>query len=297
MLVDLVQVTTSDGIPLSGAYFEAKGNPAPGADVLIYFHGDSGNFYGSLLTQLGPMFSERGMAFLAANRRGHDMVATGMRGGDLKGYAFESVAESRLDYAAWLDLLRSRGHRRIAVGGHSGGAVRATYAQASEHYANVSAVVSVSPGEYNHEKVSALHGDDFLGPYRQAERDIAEGRPDTFLRPRSGPGAPCGLLAPTWTASTRTTATASAPTPPHQRAHAVRLWREGVRGRRRGGAARLRPGNADSARDRLLPRHRQGCSGRQPRLLRPRKRADGDYLPVSERNLSPIRSRSASMLT
>ena len=195
MLVDLVEVTTSDGIPLSGAYFEAKGTPTPGADVLIYFHGDSGNFYGSLLTQLGPMFSEQGMAFLAANRRGHDMVSTGVRGGDLKGYAFESVTESRLDYAAWLDLLRSRGHRRIAVGGHSGGAVRATYAQASEHYANVAAVVSVSPGEYNHEKVAALHGDDFLGPYRQSERDIAEGRPDTLLRP----GVPWGSM---WTART-----------------------------------------------------------------------------------------------
>ena len=195
MLVDLVEVTTSDGIPLSGAYFEAKGSPAPGADVLIYFHGDSGHFYSNLLTQLGPMFSERGIAFLAANRRGHDMVATGVRGGNLKGYAFESVAESRLDYAAWLDLLRSRGHRRIAVGGHSGGAVRATYAQASEHYANVSAVVSVSPGEYNHQKVAALHGDDFSGPYRQSERDIAEGRPDTFLRP----GVPWGSM---WTART-----------------------------------------------------------------------------------------------
>ncbi len=195
MLVDLVQVTTSDGIPLSGAYFEAKGSPAPGADVLIYFHGDSGNFYGSLLTQLGPMFSERGIAFLAANRRGHDMVSTGVRGGDLKGYAFESVSESRLDYAAWLDLLRSRGHRRIAVGGHSGGAVRATYAQASEHYADVAAVVSVSPGEYNHEKVAALHEDDFLGPYRQSERDIAEGRLDTLLRP----GVPWGSM---WTART-----------------------------------------------------------------------------------------------
>ena len=188
MLVDLVQVTTSDGIPLSGAYFEAKGSPAPGADVLIYFHGDSGNFYGSLLTQLGPMFSERGIAFLAANRRGHDMVSTGVRGGDLKGYAFESVAESRLDYAAWLDLLRSRGHRRIAVGGHSGGAVRATYAQASEHYDNVAAVVSVSPGEYNHEKVAALHGDDFLGPVQAVGKRHRGGQAGHLAQARSALG-------------------------------------------------------------------------------------------------------------
>ena len=194
MLVDLVEVTTSDGIPLSGAYFEAKGDSGGlGADVLMYFHGDGGHFYSSLLMQLGQLFSERGLSFLAANRRGHDMVSTGVGGGPLRGYAFESVIESRLDYAAWLDFLRGHGQKRIAVGGHSGGAVRATYAQANEHYPNVVAVVSVSPGEYNHDKVVGLHGDDFSGPYLQAEKSIGEGRPDTFL----SPGVPWGSM---WTA-------------------------------------------------------------------------------------------------
>ena len=108
----------------------------------MYFHGDSGNFYGGLLRQLGTMFSEAGLSFLAANRRGHDMISTGVRGGALKGYAFESVEESRLDAAAWLDFLKSRGHEKVAIGGHSGGAVRATYVQAIEHFGNVAAVVS-----------------------------------------------------------------------------------------------------------------------------------------------------------
>ncbi len=194
MLADLVEVTTPEGIPLAGAYFapdpEAQSHPI---DALLYFHGDSGHFYSSLYLWLGQRMSEKGIAFLTGNRRGHDHVANGVRGGPLAGYAFESVNDSRADFGAWLELLRERGHRRIAIGGHSGGAVRATYAQAMEQFDNVVAVIPVSPGEYNHEGVAALHGEDFSRPFRESERNLAEGRPDVLLRP----GVPWGS---TWSA-------------------------------------------------------------------------------------------------
>ena len=194
MLADLVEVTTPEGIILSGAYFAPTSAERSGSvDAILFFHGDSGNFYSSLYLELGRRMAERGIAFLTGNRRGHDHVANGVRGGALAGYAFESVDDSRADFGAWLDLLRERGHRRIAIGGHSGGAVRATYAQAKERFANVAAVISVSPGEYDHEGIVALHGDDFLTPFRDSERNIAEGRPDTLLRP----GVPWGS---TWSA-------------------------------------------------------------------------------------------------
>ena len=194
MLADLVEVTTPEGITLSGAYFAPTGTERTGSvDAILFFHGDSGNFYSSLYLELGQRMAERGIAFLTGNRRGHDHVANGVRGGALAGYAFESVDDSRADFGAWLDLLRERGHRRIAIGGHSGGAVRATYAQAKERFANVVAVIPVSPGEYDHEGIIALHGDDFLTPFEDSERNIAEGRPDTLLRP----GVPWGS---TWSA-------------------------------------------------------------------------------------------------
>ncbi len=194
MLVDLVQVDTPEGIKLSGVYFApADVSRASSVEAFMYFHGDGGHFYNPLYLWLGERFAERGIAFLAANRRGHDHVAGGVRGGPLAGYAFESVDDSRADYAAWLELLRERGHQRIAIGGHSGGAARATYAQAKEHFANVVAVIPVSPGEYNHEGVIALHGEDFLGPFRESERNVAEGRPDVLIRP----GVPWGS---TWSA-------------------------------------------------------------------------------------------------
>ena len=192
MLADLVAVTTPEGIPLAGAYFApaADAPPPRAVDAVLFFHGDTGHFYGSLYLDLGQRMAERGIAFLAANRRGHDHVANGVRGGPLAGYAFESVDDSRTDFTAWLALLRERGHRRIAIGGHSGGAVRAAYAQATERFDNVVAVIPVSPGEYNHEGVIALHGEDFLGPFRESERNVTEGNPDVLLRP----GVPWGSV-------------------------------------------------------------------------------------------------------
>ena len=191
MLADLAEVTTSDGIPLNGAYFAPTSTGrSHSVDATLFFHGDGGNFYNSLYLGLGRRMAEQGIAFLTANRRGHDHIAAGARGGPLAGYAFESVDDSRADFGAWLDLLRERGHRRIAIGGHSGGAVRATYAQAREKFVDVVAVIPVSPGEYDHEGIIALHGDDFAEPFRESERNIAEGRPDTLLRP----GVPWGSM-------------------------------------------------------------------------------------------------------
>ena len=194
MLADLVDVTTPEGIVLSGAYFApANVNRSRSVDAILFFHGDGGHFYSSLYLGLGRSMAEKGIAFLTANRRGHDHVAGGVRGGPLAGYAFESVDDSRADFGAWLELLRERGHRRIAIGGHSGGAVRATYAQAAERFDNVVGVTAVSPGEYDHESVIALHGESFSGPFRESELNIAEGHPDVLLRP----GIPWGS---TWSA-------------------------------------------------------------------------------------------------
>ena len=184
MIADLVEVTTPERIALSGAYFKpSNAGRSYSVDAVLFFHGDGGHFYSSLYLEMGQRVAEQGIAFLTANRRGHDHVANGVRGGPLAGYAFESVDDSRADFGAWLELLRGRGHRRIAIGGHSGGAVRAAYAQATERFANVVAVIPVSPGEYDHEGIIALHGEGFSGPFRESERNVAEGRPDALLRP------------------------------------------------------------------------------------------------------------------
>ena len=194
MLADFVEVQTSDGMTLGGAYFApADVDRGSSVEAVCFFHGDGGHFYRPLYLELGQRLAERGIAFLAANRRGHDIVSAGARDGPPKGYAFESVDESRLDYAAWLELLRERGHRRIVIGGHSGGAVRSVYAQAKEKFPEVVAVLPVSPGEYNYEGLKELHPDNFLRVYHDATHEVAEGRPHTFFTP----GMPWGS---TWSA-------------------------------------------------------------------------------------------------
>ena len=194
MLTDLVEVTTDDGVLLGGAYFAptVERRPSP-IEAVCFFHGDGGHFYRKLYLELGARLAAHGIAFLAANRRGHDIVSNGAPDGPLAGYAHESVNDARLDYAAWLDLLRERGHKNIVIGGHSGGAVRAVYAQSKERYTDVAGVIAVSPGEYDHENLFDLHPGEFADAYSWCVERVESGDPDAYIRP----GMPWGS---TWTA-------------------------------------------------------------------------------------------------
>jgi len=120
MLTARVQVLTEDDIPLNGAYMAPTiSDCLSRIDCLCFFHGDTGHFYRPLYLELGARLAAQGIAFLSPHRRGHDIVANGIRDGALQGYAHESVVDSRLDYAAWLALLRAKGHMSIALAGWS----------------------------------------------------------------------------------------------------------------------------------------------------------------------------------
>lgn len=90
-------------------------------------------------------------------------------------------------------MLRARGHTSIALAGHSGGAVRAVYAQSKRHFEDIEAVIAISPGEYNHQGLIDLHGEVFVDTYQQAQSLLDQGQPDVYLRP----GMPFGA---TWSA-------------------------------------------------------------------------------------------------
>lgn len=191
MFAEFVDVITEDGIPLNGAYLAPSiASRRSRVDCLCFFHGDGGHFYRPLYLELGARLAAQGIAFLSANRRGHDLVSNGIRGGALQGYAHESVDDSQLDYVAWLDLLRARGHTSVALAVHSGGAVRAVYAQSKRHFEGVEAVISISPGEYHHQGLIDLHGEAFVGTYQQAQTQLDQGRPDAYFRP----GMPFGAM-------------------------------------------------------------------------------------------------------
>ena len=72
MRTSLVSIPT-DTIPLDGAYYEPEG-AAKGAVLL--FHGNTMNFYVGAPRFLPPVLTRLGLACLAFNRRGHDIMST-----------------------------------------------------------------------------------------------------------------------------------------------------------------------------------------------------------------------------
>ena len=156
MLVELVQTQTADGLRLDGALR----TPVSGApcqmtcDSSILLSGVSSNFYGSsLMRHLTEMLVDSGVAALCVNTRGHDGVSTAFTqgGGRLQGAAYEIVDDCRHDVTAWADFLVERGFSRIALIGHSLGAIKSLYSQAHQPHEQVGKVVAISPPRLSHE--------------------------------------------------------------------------------------------------------------------------------------------------
>jgi pimeloyl-ACP methyl ester carboxylesterase len=112
----LVSIPT-ETVPLDGAWHEPEGT-ASGAALL--FHGNTMNFYQGVPRFLPPALARMGLASLAFNRRGHDIL--GIRDSRAaEGAAFQTYAEAIEDNriaAAWL---AARGFPDPVVIGHSNG--------------------------------------------------------------------------------------------------------------------------------------------------------------------------------
>src|SRR5579859_3253047 len=133
MTVDLVHVETADGVRLDGALRTPDGGIERqlGLDLVICHHGVGGNFYNPyFFDDLGSLLVDQGCAMLRVNSRGHDLVYRGPRG--KLGAEYELLDDSRRDWRAWLDFGSSAGYQRIAVWGHSLGAVKTIYYQSEE---------------------------------------------------------------------------------------------------------------------------------------------------------------------
>ena len=183
MNVELVEAWTSDGVRLHGALQAPVDSRASedAIDAAILLSGVGSNFYGSsLIRVLSETCAEAGVAAVRVNTRGHDTVCTlkTREGGMIQGAALEIVDDCRMDIAAWVDFLVERGHKRIAVVGHSLGAIKALYSQAREPHSSVATVVAVSPPRLNHDAFG-LSGESpaFLTSYREAQKLVKEDQP------------------------------------------------------------------------------------------------------------------------
>jgi pimeloyl-ACP methyl ester carboxylesterase len=146
MDVELVSVETADHLRLSGALRrpQREASTQLGADAVVFHHGVGGNFYNpSFVDTIGSAFLAEGCAVLRVNNRGHDLAfnSTGRK----LGAAYETVDDCRLDWRAWIDFCQQRGYQRVALWGHSLGAVKTIYYLATERDPRVLWAVASSP--------------------------------------------------------------------------------------------------------------------------------------------------------
>ncbi len=120
MRAELVSIPT-DTIPLDGLYYEPEGR-AEGAALL--FHGNTMNFYVGALRFLPPILVKLGLACLAFNRRGHDILST-RASRTPEGGAFQLAREGIEDNRTAARWLAARGFPAPVVIGHSNGGMLA----------------------------------------------------------------------------------------------------------------------------------------------------------------------------
>jgi pimeloyl-ACP methyl ester carboxylesterase len=187
MDVELVRILTRDRLRLDGALTAERqesevrrqetGSGRITAAILL--HGVGGNFYSSYtFAPLIPQLQAAGLAVLSVNTRGHDSVFTAALGNLRKrfGAAYEIVDECRHDVVGWTEFLASRGHEKIALIGHSLGAIKAVYAQVHEKLAQVAMVIAVSPPRLSFSAFkNAQESSLFLESFRTAESMATEG--------------------------------------------------------------------------------------------------------------------------
>jgi len=117
---ELVSIPT-DTIPLDGLYYEPEGRAAGAA---LLFHGNTMNFYVGALRFLPPALVKLGLACLAFNRRGHDILGT-RNSRTPEGGAFQLAHEGIEDNRTAARWLSARGLPAPVVIGHSNGGMLA----------------------------------------------------------------------------------------------------------------------------------------------------------------------------
>src|SRR5438128_2971915 len=180
MRAELVSIPT-ETIPLDGLYYEPEGRAAGAA---LLFHGNTMNFYVGALRFLPPMLVKLGLACLAFNRRGHDILST--RNSRVpEGGAFQLAREGIEDNRSAARWMAERGFPHPVIIGHSNGGMLAVQHVAdhpdtpalvllSAHLGGTSIVPHAS-------KVGLLGGEHIEKVNATARQMIAEGRGNELM--------------------------------------------------------------------------------------------------------------------
>lgn len=181
----IVTTTTEDGLVLHGVVLR-PGRPRRSLAV-VWIHGLTGNFLRTM--PRARTIAERGYVVVNGNNRGHDFGALFPRPDAeplLGGGGWELFDESPRDVAAWIDLAAGLGFPGVVLVGHSLGALKVGYYQATRQDPRVLGLVLASPPL----PATQLSVDLVV----VAERVVAEGRGRDLL-PWGSTGAGAGTVS------------------------------------------------------------------------------------------------------
>ncbi len=182
---EIVSANTEDRVRLHGLYCTPIGENRTQYEAVVLTHGLAGNFYSSrFLFYLAHSFLDLGLHVVIGNTRGHDDVNRTVRMGRsaYMGGAFENVSDCAFDLAAWNQFLRTRGHERVILAGHSLGAIKSLFAQAHKPQPNVQAIIGLSATRLNYDCFMESSGKDkFSNALAEAQHWVDADQPDRLL--------------------------------------------------------------------------------------------------------------------
>lgn len=177
MQAELVSIPT-EAEKLDGLFYEPPGGGTGLAALLL--HGNCHNFYMGPCRFLPEHLLAQGIACLAFNRRGHDMVVS-LSGREAGGGAYQLAREGIADNRHASDWLNARGYQRPILIGHSNGGMLASQ-HCADNYGEPRALVLMSAhcgGPANVRLMSKgglFAGDRLAELTAQAEAMVRDGR-------------------------------------------------------------------------------------------------------------------------
>jgi pimeloyl-ACP methyl ester carboxylesterase len=181
MRTELVTIQTPT-IPIDGAFHQPDGAATAGAVLL--FHGNTMNFYTGMARFLPPVLTKLGLACLAFNRRGHDVVTT-RNSRAAEGGAFQTTAEAIEDNRLAAQWLAAKGYANPVVIGHSNGGMLGT--RHVVDHPQTPALILLSAGRGGRSSMQAGGrdglgaGEKFAEIHAQASAAVKAGRPREML--------------------------------------------------------------------------------------------------------------------
>jgi pimeloyl-ACP methyl ester carboxylesterase len=173
---ELVYTDTEDGLMLEGVVISPTTGPEQSVAV-VWVHGLTGRFYAPTELLISRDLASAGYVTISGNNRGHDFGArvwSNPRGAAvLAGGGWEHFDESPYDVAAWITFAAALGHERVALIGHSLGALKVAHYQALKQDPRVVGLVAASaalPAARPNPELVAL-----------SEKMVAEGRGQDLL--------------------------------------------------------------------------------------------------------------------